>query len=886
MKWTSLNDLREMYLSFFESKGHLRLGSFSLVPENDKSLLLINAGMAPLKKFFTGEEEPPRHRVTTCQKCVRTLDIDNVGKTARHGTYFEMLGNFSFGDYFKKEALTWAWEFITKVLEMPEDRLWATIYTDDDEAYSIWTKDIGMPANRIVRLGKADNFWEHGSGPCGPCSEIYFDRGEEFGCHSPDCKPGCDCDRYMEFWNNVFTQFNNDGAGNYTELSQKNIDTGMGLERLAVVCQGVNSLFDVDTVMNITHKVSDITGAHYGESNKRDVSLRVITDHIRSATFMICDGILPSNEGRGYVLRRLLRRAARHGKLLGVNEPFLYKIIDTVIHENECQYPELREKQQYITRVVKSEEDSFAKTIDSGLQIYNSLLEEHKSKGETVFSGADAFKLYDTYGFPVDMTAEMLVDEGMTLNMDEFKALMEEQRVRAREARKALGDLGWEGIDFGLDATPTQFTGYDRLTDTAIVLAIVNGDELAGEISEGCEGIVVMDKTPFYAEMGGQLADKGVLGFSLEDVEHGQLTRFVVNNVKKDKGNKYLHYGVCESGSISVGEEVVASVDPERRKAVSRAHSATHLLHAALRSVLGDHVHQAGSLVDADYLRFDFTHFEAMTPKEVAAVEDAVNNAVLDGADITVSEMSLEDAKNSGATALFGEKYGDVVRVVKMGDFSTELCGGTHLDNTAKVGMFHITSEYSVASGVRRIEAVTGRKYLEMAKHSYMTVARAAESLKAKPGELLSKAEGFVAEVKNLRQKVEKMKDKILASDVERFLFAAKKIGDFNVLTATRTDLDANDLRKIGDFLRDKDPKIIAVLATATESKVTFTASCGKDAVAAGIKAGDIIKAVCAVAGGKGGGKPDSAMGGGTEVLKMDNALAIVDDLVAEKLGL
>lgn len=886
MKWTSLNDLREMYLSFFESKGHLRLGSFSLVPENDKSLLLINAGMAPLKKFFTGEEEPPRHRVTTCQKCVRTLDIDNVGKTARHGTYFEMLGNFSFGDYFKKEALTWAWEFITKVLEMPEDRLWATIYTDDDEAYSIWTKDIGMPANRIVRLGKADNFWEHGSGPCGPCSEIYFDRGEEFGCHSPDCKPGCDCDRYMEFWNNVFTQFNNDGAGNYTELSQKNIDTGMGLERLAVVCQGVNSLFDVDTVMNITHKVSDITGAHYGESNKRDVSLRVITDHIRSATFMICDGILPSNEGRGYVLRRLLRRAARHGKLLGVNEPFLYKIIDTVIHENECQYPELREKQQYITRVVKSEEDSFAKTIDSGLQIYNSLLEENKAKGETVFSGADAFKLYDTYGFPVDMTAEMLVDEGMTLNMDEFKTLMEEQRVRAREARKALGDLGWEGIDFGLDATPTQFTGYDRLTDTATVLAIVNGDELAGEISEGCEGIIVMDKTPFYAEMGGQLADKGELGFSLEDVEHGQLTRFVVNNVKKDKGNKYLHYGVCESGSISVGEEVIASVDLERRKAISRAHSATHLLHAALRSVLGDHVHQAGSLVDADYLRFDFTHFEAMTPKEVAAVEDAVNNAVLDGANITVSEMSLEDAKNSGATALFGEKYGDVVRVVKMGDFSTELCGGTHLDNTAKVGMFHITSEYSVASGVRRIEAVTGRKYLEMAKHSYMTVARAAESLKAKPGELLSKAEGFVAEVKNLRQKVEKMKDKILASDVERFLFAAKKIGDFNVLTATRTDLDANDLRKIGDFLRDKDPKIVAVLATATESKVTFTASCGKEAVAAGIKAGDIIKAVCAVAGGKGGGKPDSAMGGGTEVLKMDNALAIVDDLVAEKLGL
>ena len=888
MKAYGVNELREMFLSFFESKGHLRLPSFSLVPQNDKSILLINAGMTPMKPWFKGEQIPPRKRVCTCQKCIRTGDIENVGHTARHGTYFEMLGNFSFGDYFKHEAIAWSWEFLTSEqwVGLDPNRLYPSVYVDDDEAWNIWHDEIGIPAEKIFRFGKEDNFWEHGAGPCGPCSEIYYDRGAEYGCGKPGCTVGCDCDRYIEVWNNVFSQFDNDGHGNYTELSQKNIDTGMGLERLAVVCQGVNSLFDVDTVMNITHKVSDITGAHYGESNKRDVSLRVITDHIRSATFMICDGILPSNEGRGYVLRRLLRRAARHGKLLGVNEPFLYKIIDTVIHENECQYPELREKQQYITRVVKSEEDSFAKTIDSGLQIYNSLLEEHKSKGETVFSGADAFKLYDTYGFPVDMTAEMLVDEGMTLNMDEFKALMEEQRVRAREARKALGDLGWEGIDFGLDATPTQFTGYDRLTDTAIVLAIVNGDELAGEISEGCEGIVVMDKTPFYAEMGGQLADKGVLGFSLEDVEHGQLTRFVVNNVKKDKGNKYLHYGVCESGSISVGEEVVASVDPERRKAISRAHSATHLLHAALRSVLGDHVHQAGSLVDADYLRFDFTHFEAMTPKEVAAVEDAVNNAVLDGADITVSEMSLEDAKNSGATALFGEKYGDVVRVVKMGDFSTELCGGTHLDNTAKVGMFHITSEYSVASGVRRIEAVTGRKYLEMAKHSYMTVARAAESLKAKPGELLSKAEGFVAEVKNLRQKVEKMKDKILASDVERFLFAAKKIGDFNVLTATRTDLDANDLRKIGDFLRDKDPKIIAVLATATESKVTFTASCGKEAVAAGIKAGDIIKAVCAVAGGKGGGKPDSAMGGGTEVLKMDNALAIVDDLVAEKLGL
>ncbi len=886
MKAYGVNELREMFLRFFESKGHLRLPSFSLVPQNDKSILLINAGMTPMKPWFKGEQIPPRTRVCTCQKCIRTGDIDNVGHTARHGTYFEMLGNFSFGDYFKHEAIAWSWEFLTgdEWVGLDPNRLYPSVYLEDDEAWNIWHDEIGIPAERIFRFGKEDNFWEHGAGPCGPCSEIYYDRGEEFGCGKPDCTVGCDCDRYIEVWNNVFSQFDNDGHGNYTELTQKNIDTGMGLERLAVVCQGVNSLFDVDTVMNITRKVSEITGAHYGQSDKRDVSLRVITDHIRSATFMICDGILPSNEGRGYVLRRLLRRAARHGKLLGVNEPFLYSVIDTVIHENECQYPELREKQDYITRVVKSEEDSFSKTIDGGMQIFASLLQEHKSKGETVFSGADAFKLYDTYGFPVDMTAEMLLDEGMSLNMDEFKALMNEQRTRAREARKALGDLGWEGIDFGLDATPTTFTGYDKLTDVGTVLAIVNGDELAGEIGEGCEGIIVLDKTPFYAEMGGQLADKGEIGFSLEDVEQGQFTRFVVENVKKDKGNKYLHYGKVVSGSISVGEEVVLSVEPERRRAISRAHSATHLLHAALKSVLGEHVNQAGSLVDADSLRFDFTHFSALTAAELDRVEDIVNNAILDGADITVSEMSLDDAKKTGATALFGEKYGDTVRVVKMGEYSTELCGGTHLDNTAKVGMFYIVDEYSVASGVRRIEAVTGRKSLEKSKRAKLTLANAAESLKAKPGEIVAKAEAFVNEAKLLRQKIDKLKDKMFAADVERVLFAAKKIGGFNVLTTTRTDLDANDLRKIGDFLRDKDPKVVAVLATATESKVTFCACCGKEAVAAGIKAGDIVKAVSAIAGGKGGGKPDSAMGGGTEVLKMDNALAIVDDLVAEKL--
>ena len=888
MKAYGLNELREMFLRFFESKDHLRLPSFSLVPRNDKSILLINAGMTPMKPWFKGEQVPPRRRVCTCQKCIRTGDIENVGHTARHGTYFEMLGNFSFGDYFKHEAIAYSWEFLTSEewVGLDPDRLYPSVYVDDDEAWNIWHDEIGIPAERIFRFGKEDNFWEHGAGPCGPCSEIYYDRGEEYGCGRPDCTVGCDCDRYIEVWNNVFSQFDNDGAGNYTELAQKNIDTGMGLERLAVVCQGVNSLFDVDTVMNITHKVSEITSAHYGESEKRDVSLRVITDHIRSATFMICDGILPSNEGRGYVLRRLLRRAARHGKLLGVNEPFLYKVIDTVIHENECQYPELREKQDYITRVVKSEEENFAKTIDAGMQIFASLLAEHKAKGETVFSGADAFKLYDTYGFPVDMTEEMVRDEGMSLNTGEFKKLMEEQRVRAREARKALGDLGWEGIDFGLDATPTEFTGYDKLSDTAKVLAIVSDGELAGEIESGCEGIIVLDKTPFYAEMGGQLADHGEIGFSLEDIDCGQLSRFEVKNVKKDKGDKYLHYGVMRSGAISVGECVVASVSAERRKAISRAHSATHLLHSALRAVLGENVHQAGSLVDEDSLRFDFTHFSALSAEELAEVENAVNSAILDGMDISVKEMGIDEAKSSGATALFEEKYGDVVRVVSMGDYSVELCGGTHLDNTAKVGPFRILSEYSVASGVRRIEAVTGRKCLAMARDANLMLSKAAELLKTKPNELVAKTEGFLAEIKELRQKLERMKDKILNADVERFLFAAKKIGGFDVLTATRTDLEPNDLRKIGDFLRDKDPKVVAVMATATESKVTFAAVCGKEAVAAGIKAGDLVKAVSAVAGGKGGGKPDSAMGGGTEVLKIDNALAIVDDFVAEKLGI
>ena len=880
MKPYGLNELREMFLRFFETKGHLRLPSFSLIPQDDASLLLINSGMAPMKPYFKGDKEPPRHRVCTCQKCIRTGDIENIGKTARHGTYFEMLGNFSFGDYFKHEAIAWSWEFLTSPdwVGLDPERLYPSVYEKDDEAFNIWRDEIGIPESRITRLGKDDNFWEHGSGPCGPCSEIYFDRGEEYGCGKPDCAPGCDCDRYMEVWNNVFSQFDNDGNGNYSDLIQKNIDTGMGLERLAVVCQGVDSLFDVDTVMNITHKVSEITGAHYGDSHKTDVSLRVITDHIRASVMMISDGILPSNEGRGYVLRRLLRRAARHGKLLGVNEPFLYQVVDMVVHENECQYPELREKQAYITRVIRNEEENFAKTIDAGMHIFSDLLAEHQAKGERVFSGADAFKLYDTYGFPIDLTREMVQEQDMTVDEDAFQDLMEQQRVRARKAREALGDLAWAGVDLGLDPTPTQFTGYDHTTDQGTILAIVCEGEVCSEIDEGKQGVLVLDCTPFYAEMGGQVADHGVIETD------GAL--FQVTDVQKDKAGKFLHYGVMHSGHLQVEQTVTARIDTDRRKAIMRAHSATHLLQAALREVLGDHVHQAGSLVEPDRLRFDLTHFSAITPEELERVNEIVGDWILDGMDVTVSEMSMEQAKASGATALFSEKYGDVVRVVDMGGKSIELCGGTHVDNTAKIGPFRITGESSVASGVRRVEAITGKAYLREMEAVNHRMYAAAEVLHAKPADLIAKAKGFTAELKEARQSIERMKEKILHSDVERFLYASKNIGGIKVITTTRTDLEAGDLRKLGDFLRDKDPDTVAVLATATESKVTFVAVCGKNAVAKGIRAGDLVRAVSAVAGGKGGGKPDSAMGGGSEVLKIDDALAIVDDFVAEKLGL
>ena len=869
-----------MVLRYFETKDHLRLPSFSLIPHNDPSLLLINSGMAPMKTWFTRVETPPRDRVCTCQKCIRTGDIENIGKTARHGTYFEMLGNFSFGDYFKKEAISMSWEFLTQVAGLEADRLYPSIYVDDDEAFEIWNKTMNIPADRIFRFGKADNFWEHGPGPCGPCSEIYYDRGEKYGCGKPECTVGCDCDRYIEIWNNVFTQFNNDGEGHYAELETKNIDTGMGLERLAVVSQGVASLFDVDTVMHITNKVSEITGAHYGETAKADVSLRVITDHIRSGVMMICDGVLPSNEGRGYVLRRLLRRAARHGKLLGMDEPFLYKVVATVVEVNKVAYPDVEEKGAYITKVVRTEEENFLKTLDAGMKIYTELLAAHKEQGETLFSGADAFKLYDTYGFPIDLTAEMLEEEGMRVDEAGFHELMEQQRVRARKAREALGDVAWAGIDLGLDATPTLFTGYDHTADTGKVLAIVAEDELRDAIVKGAEGILVLDKTPFYAEMGGQVTDHGTI--SLDGAV------FTVNSVQKDKAGKFLHHGVMESGELKKGDTVACAIDTERRQAVRRAHSATHLLDAALQKVLGDHVHQAGSLVEPDRLRFDFTHFSAITPEELSGIERLVNDEILAGLPVETQELPVEEAKKLGATAIFGEKYGKTVRVVSMGEgeemASMEFCGGTHLDNTAKVGPFRIKSEAGIASGVRRIEATVGRASLEIMNRNQELLVRVAELLKTSPADLGDRAEQVMLELRELRHEVERYQTQASLGDAQQFLMSAKAVGELKVVTHSRPGTDANALRQMGDFLRDKEPGVVAVLASIAEDKITFLAVCGREAVAKGIKAGELVKLVSGIAGGSGGGKPDSAMGGGKDLLKLDDALAAVDDFVAGKL--
>ena len=880
-----LNELREMFLKFFETKGHLRLPSFSLVPQNDKSILLINAGMTPMKPWFKGEEEPPRRRVTTCQKCIRTGDIENVGKTARHGTYFEMLGNFSFGDYFKKEAIPWAWEFLTSPewVGLEPDRLYPSVFAGnettpaDDEAFRIWNEEIGIPKERIFKFGKEDNFWEHGSGPCGPCSEIYYDRGEQYGCGKPGCTVGCDCDRYVEVWNVVFSQFDNDGHNHYTELKQKNIDTGMGLERLAVACQDVDSLFDVDTVMNITHKVTEITGAHYGMSHEKDVSLRVITDHIRASVFMISDGVLPSNEGRGYVLRRLLRRAARHGKLLGVDHPFLCDVVETVIHENEGHYPDLRERAAYITRVVRVEEENFARTIDGGMRIFSEMLAQHKENNESVFSGADAFKLYDTYGFPIDLTVEMAREEGMEVDLEAFRKLMQEQKVRAREARKALGDLGWAGIDFGQDIPETQFVGYDKNETEGTVLAIVAEDESRSEIAAGVEAIVVLDRTTMYAEMGGQVADHGTIT--------GPDGVFEVTDVQKNKGGKFMHYGRVVSGTIKLGEACKIMIDPERRAAIRRAHTATHLLQAALLRVLGEHCHQAGSLVEPDHLRFDFTHFSAVTPEELVEIGNQVSEMVLRGEPVETMVLPIAEAQKLGATALFGEKYGETVRVVKMGEDSLEFCGGTHLDNTAKVGPFRILSEASVASGVRRIEAYTGKEVLRQTEQMSRLLLDIAHELKTTPKELMQRAHAMVGEVKELKQRLDAMKDKLFSGEIDRCLFAAREVGGLKVLTVMRNDIAPNDLRKMGDQIRDREPDAVAVLASTQGEKITLLAVCGKNAVGRGIKAGQLIKEVSAACGGSGGGKPDSAMGGGRDLLKLDDALAGVDDFVTAHLA-
>ena len=878
MKNMGLNELREKFLSFFESKGHLRMDSFPLVPQHDKSLLLINAGMAPLKPYFIGEEEPPCHRVTTCQKCIRTPDIENVGKDARHGTYFEMLGNFSFGDYFKREACAWAWEFITKELELPVDRLYVSVYLEDDEAYDIWTKEVGVAPDHMVRFGKEDNFWEIGAGPCGPCSEIYFDRGEKYGCGKPDCKVGCECDRYVEFWNIVFSSFNNDGKGNYTPLEHKNIDTGMGMERIACIMQEVDSLFDVDTIKSITKHVSDICGVPYGQDEKQDVSLRIITDHIRSSTMMVCDGVMPSNEGRGYVLRRLLRRAARHGRLLGVERPFLYEVCETVIRENEGAYPQLREKHDYIIKLIRNEEERFGVTIENGLVKLDNMIEKLKSEGKTCLSGDDAFRLYDTDGFPIDLTIEILEENGMTVDREGFDSDMQEQKKRAREARGNTALLGWEGNGLSLNEIPvTVFTGYDKLQDSGKVLAIVKEGEFSSNAIEGDEAVLFLDKTPFYAESGGQLCDFGVIEF-----EGGQAD---VKSVSKTGDGRFSHNVRITKGELSVDCEVKCVVDKKRRMGLMRAHSATHMLQRALREVLGNHVEQAGSLVEPDRLRFDFTHFSAMTPEELSRVEDIVNNAALEGMDITMNEMPIDEAKKLGAMALFGEKYGNVVRVVKMGDFSIELCGGTHLDNTAKIGSFKITGESSVAAGVRRIEAVCGNEITNMYRQLNDSILKTAEALKTNPNEIIRRAVQITAELKQVGHERDTLMARLSASKaVELFNFAKVK-GDVKVVAAQVDIKNMDEMRDLADKVKDRGSDIVCVLASVvSDDKINFAAVCGADAVKAGAHAGNILKQVAKMTGGGGGGRPDSATAGGKDVSKLEEALEAVDNIVGDML--
>ena len=873
MEWMSLNTLREKYLSFFESKGHLRLGSFSLVPDHDKSLLLINSGMAPMKKFFTGEVTPPRKRVTTCQKCIRTPDLERVGHTARHGTYFEMLGNFSFGDYFKNEAIAWAWEFLTKTLEIPEDKLWPSVYEKDDEAYDIWTKKIGVPAERVVRLGKEDNFWEHGSGPCGPCSEIYFDRGEKYGCGKPDCRPGCDCDRYMEIWNNVFSQFNNDGNGNYTELAHKNIDTGMGLERLACVMQGVDNLFEVDTVRNILNEVCAISGKKYGENAADDISIRVVTDHVRGATFMICDGVLPSNEGRGYVLRRLLRRAARHGKLLGIDRLFLCDICDKVIGENKGAYPELVEKQDMIKKIISVEEQNFGKTIDQGLK----MLEDITAAGSDskVLSGADAFRLNDTYGFPLDLTRDILLEKGWTVDEEEFARLMTEQKERARGARKAADGESWKGgVNLFPDVKDVSFCGYETDECETEIVAMAAAGERVTSAGEGDSVIAVLASTPFYAESGGQIGDTGVI--------EGEGFRLLVTDTHKDQNGIHTMYCTVEAGDVSVKSRAKAKIDRERRMDIRRNHTAAHLLQAGLRQVLGAHVEQAGQLVTDRSVRFDFTHFQALSSDELTAVEKYVNDAVLDAIDVENREMPIADAKALGAMALFGEKYGDIVRVVNVPGRSIELCGGTHVSNTSALGLFKIVSESSVASGVRRIEAVTGRGVLSLIDRITADISQSAAALKLNnPSELPAKCEQMAAALKEAEKENEKLSARLAAQKVNELLASAKQLDGVKIITARLENMGNDAVRSMADKIRDLAPDAVAVFANINGGQVTFAATCGKDAAAKGVLAGKLVSAVAAVAGGKGGGRPDFAMAGAKDASKANEALASAEKFAA-----
>ena len=886
MQWTGLNELREKYLTFFEGKGHLRLDSFPLVPKNDPSLLLINSGMAPMKKWFLGQEEPPRHRVTTCQKCIRTPDIERVGITARHGTFFEMLGNFSFQDYFKEEAIPWAWEFLTSEdwMAIPKDRLFVSVYQEDDEAYDIWTKKVGVPESHMVRLGKEDNFWEHGSGPCGPCSEIYFDRGPEYGCGKPTCGVGCDCDRYMEIWNNVFSQFDSDGKGHYERLPRPNIDTGMGLERLACVMQGVGNLFEVDTVQSVLHHVEAISGKTYKQDEKVDISIRVITDHIRSCTFMVSDGILPSNEGRGYVLRRLLRRAARHGRMLGIQRPFLVDLVETVIQSSESAYPELREHDAYIKKVIGTEEANFARTIDAGMNILTNLIDSLEKAHQNLLSGLDAFKLNDTFGFPLDLTREIAAEQGLQVDEEGFHAEMAKQKERARAERLKKNISGWSADLFGeLTAAPTVFTGYESLTEEGTVVALSDEETLTDAIStddQAKEGVlVVLDKTPFYAEMGGQAADHGVLT--------GASCTLRVLDVKKTPKGYFVHTCVLESGYVRVGDVLTAQVDSEYRMAIARNHTATHLMQAALREVLGDHVHQAGSYQDAQVTHFDFTHFSAVTPEELAQVEKIVNDKIFEAMDVQVRTMPIAEAKKLGAMALFGEKYGEIVRVVDVEGWSTEFCGGTHVKNTAQIGGFKIISESSVAAGIRRIEAVTGKNLLARANGIEMTLRQTAGTLKANNvADVLARAEAVMAENKAMGRELENLKAQIASAKVQQLFDSAEEINGIKIVSAFFSGTSGDTLRGMCDAIRERAVKpLVAVLVGSADGKITMAVTVNKLAQEKGLKAGALVKELSAIAGGKGGGKPDFAMAGLKDPNKIDEALNAVGGAVAQQMA-